>query len=187
MAPRFRIALTGGPGGGKTACSVALKRDHPGLVVTAPEVATMLFGGGFPRGGNDVVRKASQRAIYTVQRELETALAAASEQPVLLFDRGTVDASGYWVDGPRAFWKEVNSSPEAEFARYDLVVHLHTPTEDHGYNLDHHTRTESPSQAPRSKARQRQRSSFNCCYAPSTRSRPRCPVKWFRQRNWKLL
>ena len=45
---------------------------------------------------------------------------------VLLLDRGTIDGSGYWPDGPYAYWRELGTSAEAELARYDAVVWMQT-------------------------------------------------------------
>ena len=50
----------------------------------------MVFGGGFPREDDIACRRAAQRAIFYLQRELETT--GDSHNPaVVLCDRGTVD------------------------------------------------------------------------------------------------
>ena len=46
---RCRIAMTGGPGGGKTTAADLFRRELGEQVVIVPESATILFGGGFPR------------------------------------------------------------------------------------------------------------------------------------------
>ena len=67
---RCRIALTGGPGGGKTTAVDLFRREMGEAVVIVPEAATMMFTGGFPRYPEvDAVRSA-QLAIYHVQQEM---------------------------------------------------------------------------------------------------------------------
>ncbi len=44
-----RIALTGGPGAGKTAVLELLRKYFCKHVRVLPEAASILFGGGFPR------------------------------------------------------------------------------------------------------------------------------------------
>ena len=68
---RRRIALTGGPGAGKTAVLELLKRSVCEHVALLPEAAGIVFGGGFPRRTESVALAAAQRAIYHIQCELE--------------------------------------------------------------------------------------------------------------------
>ena len=59
----------------------------------------MVFGGGFPREDDPACRRAAQRAIFYVQRELEAA--GDSHNPaIVLCDRGTVDGLAYWPGPP---------------------------------------------------------------------------------------
>ena len=89
-----RIVLTGGPGAGKTAVLELIRQAFCEHVVVLPEAAGVLFGGGFPRGSHEISRRAAQRAIYYVQRELEAS--AVVEQPaIILCDRGTIDGAAY--------------------------------------------------------------------------------------------
>src|SRR4051812_47156134 len=85
-----RIVLTGGPGGGKTAVLELVRHTFCSHVNVLPEAAGIVFGGGFPRGEPDPVRRAGQRAIFYVQRELE-ATQEGSNAAIVLCDRGTVD------------------------------------------------------------------------------------------------
>ena len=139
-----RIVVTGGPGAGKTAVLELIRRSFCDHVVVLPEAAGMLFGGGFPRGPEAVIRRAAQRAIYHVQRELE-ASAAALQPAIVLCDRGTIDGVAYWP-GPGDFWQAVGTSLAAELARYHAVIHLRTPS-DAAYNYQNPLRTESGSEA----------------------------------------
>ncbi len=123
-APR-RIVLTGGPGAGKTAVLELARHLLCHHVDTLPESASILWNGGFPRGGSTVARAAAQRAIFRVQRELEV-IAGEKPSALVLCDRGTVDGYAYWP-GPGDFWAEQGTSQAAELARYDAVIHLRVP------------------------------------------------------------
>lgn len=142
---RRRIVLTGGPGAGKTAVLELVRQAFARRVQVLPEAAGIVFGGGFPRTGEDVCRRASQRAIFHVQRELET-VADAGAQPVVLCDRGTVDGAAYWP-GPDEFWPSIATTLAAELARYAVVIHLRTPSSAHGYNRGNPLRIESADEA----------------------------------------
>ena len=72
---RRRVVLTGGPGAGKTAVLELVRQSLCKHLWIVPESAGILFGGGFPRGGAVIQRRAAQRAIYFVQRELEESVA----------------------------------------------------------------------------------------------------------------
>jgi predicted ATPase len=139
-----RIVLTGGPGAGKTAVLELIRQAFCEHVVVLPEAAGVLFGGGFPRGTDDVQRKAAQRAIYYVQRELEVS-ATALQPAIILCDRGTIDGAAYWP-GPDDLWDEVRTSLAEELARYDSVIHLRTPATAL-YNRDNPLRVESAAEA----------------------------------------
>jgi predicted ATPase len=127
-----RVVLTGGPGGGKTTVLDLIEGTRCEHVRVLPEVATILFGGGFPRSPEPAVIEAAQRSIFYVQRELETAALAAGPA-VLLCDRGTIDGLAYSTS-PMGLLESVGTSFDDELARYDVVIHLHTPTEALGYN-----------------------------------------------------
>ena len=114
-----------------------------------PEAATLLFSGGFPLPVSDETRRAAQRAIYFVQRELEAACTVhAPDDAVVLCDRGTADGAAYWKGTPD-FFEAVGSTREAEHARYHTVIHLAVPGVGGGYNLQNPTRKETPEEARR--------------------------------------
>src|ERR1044071_2329655 len=92
---RRRIVLTGGPGAGKTAVLELIRQSFCAHVKLLPESAGIIFSGGFPRGNGVDLRKASQRAIFYIQRELEN-IADIGNPAVVLCDRGTVDGAAYW-------------------------------------------------------------------------------------------
>jgi predicted ATPase len=122
-----RIAVTGGPGAGKTSLWRELARSHPGRIAAVPEVATSLLQHVFPPVQNEHERRALQRAIFEVQRSLE-AVHEARRAPgeVLLCDRGTPDGAGYWPEGSDAFFAAMGTRCEIELARYDAVLFLET-------------------------------------------------------------
>ena len=143
--PSKRVVLTGGPGAGKTAVLELMRKTLCEHVRVVPESAGVVFGGGFPRGEALDLRCAAQRAIFFVQRELETAV-CATNTAVALCDRGTVDGVAYWP-GAGPLWSAVGTSHVEQLARYDAVIHLRTPTVDGGYNQQNPLRLESAAEA----------------------------------------
>jgi predicted ATPase len=141
-----RIVLTGGPGAGKTAVLELIRQHFCEHIRVLPEAASILFGGGFPRGQSAGERKASQRAIFAVQRQLESSAEAANNAAIVLCDRGTVDGFAYWP-GPEDFWREVGTTRVAELRRYAAVIHLRPPAAGAGYNHLNPLRIESAGQA----------------------------------------
>jgi predicted ATPase len=141
-----RVVLTGGPGAGKTAVLEMVRNSLCRHVRVLPEAASIVFGGGFPREDDPTCRRAAQRAIYFVQRELEVT-GEAHAPAVLLCDRATLDGLAYWPGPVEDFWDSTHTTLAAELARYDLVVHLRTPRSSQGYNHQNPLRTESASAA----------------------------------------
>ena len=139
-----RIVVTGGPGAGKTAVLELVRRALCPHVRVLPESAGILFSGGFPRGHTLDVRRAAQRAIFYVQRELE-ATADVPDTAIALCDRGTVDSVAYWP-GPDDFWAALGTTAEEQLGRYHAVIHLRVPQVGE-YNHVNPLRIESPQQA----------------------------------------
>jgi AAA domain len=144
---RKRVVLTGGPGAGKTAVLELIRQAFCSHVKVLPEAAGIIFSGGFPRDDADESLRAAQRAIFFVQRELET-LAEQHNPAIVLCDRGTVDSLAYWP-GPGDFWSSVGTSLDDQLQRYAAVIHLRTPTLDTGYNHANPLRIESAHVAAR--------------------------------------
>ncbi len=149
---RRRVALTGGPGAGKTALLELVRQAFCPHVRILPESAGVVFGGGFPREDDLVCQRAAQRAIYYVQRELEAA-GDSHNAAIVLCDRGTVDGAAYWPGGLSDFFTALGTTPETEMARYDAVLHLRTPAGHNGYNHRNPLRTESAEVAAQIDAR----------------------------------
>lgn len=142
-----KIVITGGPGAGKTAALEMARIRFGDQVSILPEAATILFSGGFPRGTTSEAKESSQRAIYHIQQELERMVQKSSNSSLILCDRGTVDGLAYWPMEPEKFWEAVGSTLEKEYRKYHLVIHLRTPTYDHGYNHQNPFRVESAIEA----------------------------------------
>ena len=121
-----KIALTGGPGGGKTTAADLFQRELRDQLVMVPEAATILFRGGFPRTGESAVMRATQRAIYHVQKNLEESITAHCPGRSLLCDRGTVDGAAYWPGAIEDFFSAVNANYEEELRCYDAVLFFET-------------------------------------------------------------
>ena len=128
--------MTGGPGAGKTAVLELAARSLCEHVAILPEAATIVFGGGFPRHQTHPGLRAAQRAIFRVQREVETLVIEERQVAVALCDRGTVDGLAYWPGPVDTFWEEIGSNLEAELSRYHAVIHLRTPAPEQGYHTD---------------------------------------------------
>jgi len=124
---QVRVVLTGGPGAGKTAALETARHRFCEHVEVLPESAGIVFSGGFPRHADGASRKAAQRAIYRVQRELERRVEEQRQASVVLCDRGTVDGMAYWPGAPHELLDDVGTTLDAELARYHAVVHMRTP------------------------------------------------------------
>ena len=140
-----RVVLTGGPGAGKTAVLELIRLFFCIHVRTLPEAAGVIFGGRFPRNGRVAVRRAAQRAIFHVQRELE-ATEEEDSAAIVLCDRGTVDGQAYWI-GEGDVFSAVGTTRERELARYHAVIHLRTPSSPDAYGLENPLRIESLEEA----------------------------------------
>ncbi len=121
------IAITGGPGGGKSTVAALVRQELARDVVVVPEVATHLLGGFFPAITNAEERRAVQRAIYHVQLNLEAVhRARPGDGKVLVCDRGILDGAAYWPDGADDFCESVCGDAARALQRYDAVVFLET-------------------------------------------------------------
>jgi len=121
------VVVTGGPGAGKTALLEMVRRDFCDHIAVLPESASILYGGGFPRRSSDPARRAGQRAIYEVQRQLERMTVEEQRSAVALCDRGTLDGFAYWPGTEAEYFADVGTTRAAELARYAAVIHLRTP------------------------------------------------------------
>ena len=123
-----RIVLTGGPGAGKTVVSRDIAARHPDRFALVPEAATQVYDALQTRwdrldldGRRDV-----QRKIYRLQVDQENRTLAANPGKMLLLDRGTIDGAAYWPEGPEEYWRDLQTTLDAELSRYDKVIWLET-------------------------------------------------------------
>jgi hypothetical protein len=141
------IVLTGGPGAGKTAVLEILSRVVCRHIAILPEAASILFGGGFWRNQEEAGKRAAQRAIFHVQRELENVALADGRFRAVVCDRGTLDGMAYWPGDSESFMKELSINRDEELKRYSQVIHVRTPTEERWYNHRNPLRIESVEEA----------------------------------------
>ena len=141
------IALTGGPGAGKTEVLEVARKSFCDHVVILPEAASILFGGGFRRKETMPGKKASQRATFHVQREQEKMVEGENRACIVVCDRGILDDVAYCPTAEDLFWKELGTRREIELSRYVAVIHLRTPAAEQGYNLGNPVRIETAVQA----------------------------------------
>jgi predicted ATPase len=139
------IVLTGGPGAGKTAVLELIRLFFCEHIKVLPESAGIVFGGGFPRLDRAKGRRAAQRAIFYVQRELEES-AGDDNAAVVLCDRGTIDGAAYWP-GPDDLFSTVGTTLAEQLKRYHAVLHLRVPNARSGYNRENPLRIESDVEA----------------------------------------
>ncbi|MEK2688301.1 ATP/GTP-binding protein [Bdellovibrio sp. GT3] len=142
MKQYVKIVITGGPSGGKTTLIEALKKELGQKCAIVPEAASILYRGGFPRYKEAQGIINAQRAIYFTQKELEDMICKVSQKPLIVCDRGSVDALAYWPSEPSHFFDSIQSDKTAEFSRYDWVLHLDTADMD-DYDTSNPIRTET--------------------------------------------
>lgn len=142
---RMKICLTGGPSAGKSTIVDIIQKEFSDSAIAVPEIASILYRGGFPRSSDPELIMSAQRAIYRTQIEFEKAFEKKESPGFIICDRGTLDQTAYWPMGADDFFKAVDSSLEKEISRYDVVLHLHTSV--YGYNVIDGIRTENLSQA----------------------------------------
>ena len=142
MTPRL-VVITGGPGAGKTAVLEVVRKLFCERVAVLPEAASILFNGGFWRWDSVSGKKATQRAIYHLQKELQTMFHEENQWTLGLCDRGTLDGVAYWPGDVSEFQSHLQTTVEKELSQYHGVIHLRVPSLTDGYNHQNPVRTES--------------------------------------------
>ncbi len=138
----IKIAVTGGPSGGKTTLIEALKKEFGQKLKVVPEAASILYKGGFPRIKNYSGYLHAQKAIFATQKEIEALTIENYKESLIVCDRGSLDSLAYWPDAEEHFFKTFNTTRELELARYDWLLHLDTAMES-DYDTTNMVRTES--------------------------------------------
>lgn len=141
------IVLTGGPGAGKTAVLESIKKVLCEHVAIIPEAASIVFGGGFWRLESRTAKMASQRAIFHIQTEMENLVREEGTWGIGLCDRGTLDGLAYWQGTEDLFWQTFDTDLEREYSKYKAIIHLRSPSLEHGYNHQNPIRIESADEA----------------------------------------
>jgi CYTH domain-containing protein/thymidylate kinase len=155
-----RIALTGGPCGGKTTAlsRIAERLEALGYrVLMVPEAATMLFKGGLSFVNTTPAQVVDlQGVMLDATRSLEQAFediaeAGDPDKTVVLCDRGALDAKAF--TDPMVWRTILDNRAVSEgslLSEYDAVIHMVTAAigaEEH-YTLENNSaRTETPEQA----------------------------------------
>lgn len=137
-----KIAITGGPSGGKTTLIDFLKKEFGAKVKVVPEAASILYKGGFPRVKNYDGYIHAQRAILATQREIEDLRCKLYPESLIVCDRGSLDSLAYWPEDEEHFFETFKTTRDVEHARYHWVIHLDTATEP-DYDTTNEIRTES--------------------------------------------
>lgn len=137
-----KIAVTGGPSGGKTTLIEALKKEFGSQVKVVPEAASILYKGGFPRVKNYSGYFHAQKAIFSTQTELENLMVDSFPESLIVCDRGSLDSLAYWPDSEEHFFNTFNTSRENELTRYLWLLHLDTAHEN-DYDTTNAVRTEN--------------------------------------------
>jgi predicted ATPase len=143
------IAVTGGPGAGKTALLEVARRHYCRHVIVLPEAATIVYGGGFPRRNLASARRHAQLAILHVQDQLERTELETGRAALVLCDRSLVDGLAYWPDDEASYLHELHTTRGELLERYDAVLHLRPPRAGHGYDHENRVRVESATEAAR--------------------------------------
>ena len=129
----LKVALTGGPCGGKTTSLSTIQKEFAEKgyhVIIVPEAATILINSGIrPFGENSIPGYNFQRYVMGLQLQLEEmARSAAAEidaPTIILCDRGMMDDKAYvTAEEYQQLVKEFGMTEFEILNRYDLVIHL---------------------------------------------------------------
>jgi predicted ATPase len=141
MEQPHRIVLTGGPSGGKSTLQQAISEQIP-EAYCAPEVATILLGGGFPAPSeqhpwDEAWQQDFQAAVAVGQKALEgisERRTSLEEKRLIIYDRGLLDGAAYLAGGISEL-EVITSQAESKMLRkYDTVLHLTTSAAHNAYD-----------------------------------------------------
>ncbi len=143
---RKKIAVTGGPSGGKTTLIETIRKEFHKEVAIVPEAASILYRGGWPRKKQAFSQLFTQKAIFYTQYELEALVEHDDNSQLVVCDRGSLDGIAYWPQSKKSFFKALKTNSLRECRRYDWVLHLDTASKN-GYDSDNPIRIESYEEA----------------------------------------
>ena len=155
----LKVALTGGPCGGKTTAiktieECFIERDYHVIIV--PEAATILINSGIrPFGKNGLPMYEFQKYVMELQFRLEDLAEQAAEEiekpTIIVCDRGLLDDKAYVSDEEFSkLTKKFKTTTFELLNRYDLVMHLVTAAdgkEEFYTTANNEARTETPEEA----------------------------------------
>lgn len=155
----LKIALTGGPCGGKTTSIQEIEHEFSEKgykVLIVPEAATILINSGVRPFGDDAIDSINfQRCVLKLQLQLEQIaedIAKKSKKEVIILcDRGLIDDKAYVTDAEfRKLLSEIDKKEIDVMNSYDLVIHLKTAADgkEEFYTLENNSaRTETIDEA----------------------------------------
>jgi predicted ATPase len=139
MNKPLTIALTGGPGGGKTT-SINYLKQTPADYYFIPEAATIILEGGYPNLEQNTWTPAWQEglqlAVAGLQKGLELiAQERAQGQAAIVCDRGMLDSAAY-LENPKSYEPITGETQAKSLERYDAVIFLHSFAKINRYKKD---------------------------------------------------
>ena len=155
----LKIALTGGPCGGKTTSIQAIEEEFKEKgyhVIVVPEAATILINSGIrPFGNNALTMDGFQKYVMETQLFLEEQATKAAKEidapTIIVCDRGLLDDKAYVSDETfKKLIKEFNVTQFELLNRYNLVIHLTTAAdgkEEYYTTSNNGARIETPEEA----------------------------------------
>lgn len=155
----LKVALTGGPCGGKTTSIKTIEEEFQERgyhVIVVPEAATILINSGIrPFGNHGLPMYDFQKYVMKLQFQLEEHAEEAAkeigEKTIVLCDRGLLDDKAYVTDEEyKKLLDKFETTEQDLFNRYDLVMHLVTAAdgkEEFYTTSNNEARTETPEQA----------------------------------------
>ena len=155
----LKVALTGGPCGGKTTSISTIEQEFTEKdyhVVIVPEAATILINSGIrPFGKNKISMFEFQKYVMNLQKYLEDTAEEfakkSANKVIILCDRGLMDDKAYVTDEEfKELLEYLNTTQFELMDRYDLVIHLVTAAdgkEEYYTTENNGARTETPEEA----------------------------------------
>lgn len=155
----LKVALTGGPCGGKTTSIKTIEEEFTERgyhVIIVPEAATILINSGIrPFGKNGLSLYDFQKYVMNLQLYLESVAEQAAAEidapSIIICDRGLMDDKAYVTEEEfKKLMKEIGTTQFDLFNRYDLVMHLVTAAdgkEEFYTTANNEARTETPEEA----------------------------------------